>query len=291
VIFALVGFYFLYKSNRKIFLASITYFLVSFYVISSWSEWWYGAAYSTRPLIATYPILGICLGYFLLFLKDTKQVIKVACGVVIVAFVFLNQFQWWQYKNYILDPYRSTKEYYWATFLKTNVTPEDVKLLSVYRDFTGKMEFSDSSRYNGSVLLTDDFSGTGFKPNMSENTNSFYRLTEEQEYFPFLETPFNVLTQTDHIWIKATLDIRFSEKFEGNFPCLVLSMERKNGPYGYSATEIKTDSSPNRWRRVEVMYLSPEIRSVKDRVKCYIWKRGKTSFDIDNVKLEVFKRK
>jgi hypothetical protein len=291
VIFALVGFYFLYKSNRKIFLASITYFLVSFYVISSWSEWWYGAAYSTRPLIATYPILGICLGYFLIFLRDTKQVVRVACGVVIVAFVFLNQFQWWQYKNYILDPYRSTKEYYWATFLKTNVTPEDVKLLSVYRDFTGKMEFSDSSRYNGSTLLTDDFSGNGFKPNMSENTNSFYRLTEEQEYFPFFETPFNELTQTDHIWIKASIDVRFPEIFEGKFPCLVLSMERKNGPYGYSATEIKTDSLPNRWRRIQVMYLSPEIRSVKDRVKCYIWKRGKTSFDIDNVKLEVFKRK
>ena len=286
--FSLVGFYFLYKNNKQIFYAALIYFLVSFYIISSWTEWWYGAAYSTRPLIASYPILGICLGYFLLYLKDSKWLVKYSCIAIMVFFIFLNQFQWWQYKDYILDPYRTTKEYYWATFLSTKVTNEDKQLLRVYRDFYGKMEFTDSSRYQKSLLLFDDFNGSGFMGNSSENDNSFFRLSQDQDYFPIIETPFKKFTSKDHFWLKASMDMRFPANFEGKPPCIVMSLERRNGTYGYFAPEVKLDSLPNHWRRVEVLYLTPELRSPRDRVKCYVWKRGKSTFDIDNLKLEVY---
>lgn len=77
IIFPLIGFYFLYKKNRPIFLACLVYFLISFYTISSWSEWWYGAGFSSRPFIATYPVLAICFGYFLESLSKQKMVLKI----------------------------------------------------------------------------------------------------------------------------------------------------------------------------------------------------------------------
>lgn len=291
MIFSLIGFYFLYKKNRQIFYACAVYFLVSFYIIASWTEWWYGAGFSTRPLISTYPILAICLGYFILYINQRKLIIKLLFGIIASFFVFLNQFQWWQYKNYILDPYRTTKDYYWATFLKTNVTESDRDLLMVYRDFSGKMDFTEEYKYQKMLILTNDFEEESNKGNQTENNNNFYRLNEDQEYFPVLETQYNELTQKDHIWIKVSMDIRFPKDFEGTLPCIVNTMERKIWSYGYHATDIKLDSVPNHWRRIEVMYITPEIRSGKDRVKCYIWKRGKSTFDIDNIKLEIFKRK
>jgi hypothetical protein len=291
MIFSFIGFYFLYKKNRQIFYACAVYFLASFYIIASWTEWWYGAGFSTRPLISTYPILAICLGYFLLSIKNSKLIIRLLLGVMASFFMFLNQFQWWQYKNYILDPYRTTKAYYWATFLKTNVTESDRKLLMVFRDASGKMDFTEQHNYQKTLLLTNDFEEESNKGNQAENNNNFYRLTEDQEYFPILETQYNELTRKDHIWIKASMDIRFQKDFEGTLPCLVHTMERRNGSYGYHTTEIKLDSLPNRWRRVEVMYITPEIRSGKDRYKCYIWKRGKSTFEIDNLKLEIYKSK
>jgi hypothetical protein len=291
MIFSLIGFYFLYKKNRLIFYACAVYFFISFYIIASWTEWWYGAAFSTRPLISTYPVLAICLGYFLLFINERKLIIKVIFGAIALFFVFLNQFQWWQYRNYILDPYRTTKEYYWATFLKSNVTESDRDLLMVYRDFSGKMEFTEQYKYQKTLLLTNDFESEGNKGNQSENDNYFYRLGDDQEFYSILETSFNELTHKDHVWMKVSMDIRFPKDFDGTLPCIVNTMERKIWSYGYHAMDIPLDSIPDHWRRIEVMYITPEIRSVKDRVKCYIWKRGKSTFDIDNLKLEIYKRK
>lgn len=291
MIFSLIGFYFLYKNNKQIFYASAIYFLFSFYIIASWTEWWYGAAFSTRPLIATYPILAICLGYFLLHINKSKFIVKITVGIIATFFVFLNQFQWWQYKNYILDPYRTTKEYYWATFLKTKVSESDRELLLVYRDFSGKMGFTENEKYQKSLLLTESFDETDNKGNLTEKDNCFYRLNESQEFFPIFESSYNELTQKDHVWIKVSMDIRFPKEFEGPLPCLINTMERKIWSYGYYSTEIKIDSLPNQWKRVEVMYLTPEIRSAKDRFKCYIWKQGKSIFDIDNLKIEIYKRK
>lgn len=289
MIFALIGWFFLFKQNRKIFLAAASYFFISFYVMSSWSEWWYGAAYSARPLITVYPILAICLGYFLLYLQNKKLILKIAFGAIVVFFIFLNQFQWWQLKHYILDPYRETKEYYWATFLKSSASDSDKKLLMIYRDFTGKMELTNPEEYQKSVLIDDNFDEPGKKGIQTENNNSFYRFSEDQEYYLIFETPYNELTQKDHAWMKASLVVRFPENFEGPLPCFVMTMERKEGSYRYCAPEIKIDSGYNQWTHAGWEYLTPEIRNSHDRFKCYIWKRGKSIFDIDNVKIELYK--
>jgi len=291
MVFPLIGFYFVFKNNKQIFYASIIYFLISFYTISSWTEWWYGGGFSIRPLIATYPVLAICLGYFLQFVSERNLFVKLPFAILAMFFLFLNQFQWWQYNHYILDPYRTTKAYYWASFLKTNVSESDRDLLRVYRDFSGKMEFTEKEKYQGKRLFSENFDGIKKGECMKEGTNCFYRLKEGQEYFPIFESRYEDLTQKDHLWIKASLDIRFPEDFEGTLPCLVMSVDRAPGPYGYSAMEIKPDSIVNQWKHVEIMYLTPEIRDGEDKFKCYVWKRGQSFFDIDNLKLDIYERK
>jgi hypothetical protein len=291
MIFSIIGWYFLFKNNRNIFLACIAYFLISFYIISSWSEWWYGAAFSGRPMITLYPILAICLGYFLQYVMVRKKIVKISFAVILLFFILLNQFQWWQMKNYILDPYRSTKEYYWATFLKTKVTEADRAKLSIYRDFTGKMELTNPQDYQKSIIVDDNFNDTGKSGVMTEEGNSFCRLAENQEFYLIFETPYRELTYQDHIWVKATMDVRFPEGFEGKLPCFVMTMERREGSYRYFAPEIKIDGLFGQWKRIELDYLTPEIRNTRDRFKCYIWKRDKASFDVDNIKLELYKKK
>jgi hypothetical protein len=291
MLFSLTGFYFLYKKNKQIFWSISLYFIISFYIIASWTEWWYGAGFSIRPLISTYPVLAICLGYFLQSVNNSKRIIKYSAGILILFFIFLNQFQWWQYKNYILDPYRTNKAYYRATFLKTNVTSSDKALLMVYRDFTGKMEFTDPENYQESILVNNNFEAKSEKNIRTEKNNSFYTFSQDQEYFPIFESPYRNLTLKDHVWIKASFNIRFQKEFSDPLPCLVLTMERKEGSYGYYAPEIKTDSISRDWKKFEVSYLTPEIRNTEDHIKCYIWKRGKCIFDIDNLKIEVYQVK
>ncbi|MBI9037948.1 MAG: hypothetical protein JEY97_07435 [Bacteroidales bacterium] len=292
MIFSLIGFYIVYKKNRNIFFACIIYFLISFFIIASWSEWWYGAGFSNRPVISIYPVLAICLGYFLNYLRQRSFVWKVTFILVVLFFTFLNQFQWWQLRSYILDPYRTTSEYYWATFLKTSVQEKDKELLLVKRDFTGKMNFDNKEDYKSSIfqeLTFDDKSQEGVVAD--ELGNSCYQVKSNQEYILTTEVDFWKLTDKDHVWVVFTIDVKYPAGFENPKPCLVVSMNRKEGNYNYFAPEMKSDSTHNRWERYQFEYLTPEIRNRKDDLKFYIWNRGKGDFLIDNFKVEIFEKK
>lgn len=288
MIFSLIGFLILYKKNRELFIPIFVYFIVSFWVISSWTEWWYGAAYSTRPLITTYPALAISFGYFINYIRLKRKIFQIPIYIILVFFIFLNQFQWWQLRNYILDPYRTTRDYYWAIFLKTHAPDNAEDLKSVYRDFSGKMEFNHPEKYLKPLYYIEYFDDT--TQNLSSGKyEGYYRLEENQEFLPLFEDKYEEITQKDHFWAIAQIDIRFDSSFNETPPCLVISMERKEGPYGYKTLTLYPDSARCRWHQFTFVYQTPEIRSKHDRFKCYIWKRSKHGFDVDNFKLQFFK--
>lgn len=287
--FSLTGFYFLFKENRKIFTAILIYFIVAFYIIASWTEWWYGAAFSTRPLITTYPLLAICLGYFIKHAQKQHLYFKSVIILIVLFCIFLNQFQWWQLKHFILDPYRTTKDYYWATFLKTSVDEKDKELLRVNRDFTGKVNFEHRDKYIESDLINLTFEGqSNDNINKDSDGNNFFRIKPDQEFALTDERKFNELTSKDHAFILAGFQVRFNEKPTNEFPLFVMTMEHNKWSYGYLTKEIKPDSINNKWYKFDMIYLTPEIRNGNDNFKCYIWHRGKTKFDIDNFKIERF---
>ncbi len=291
MIFSLIGFYFLFKQNKKIFYASLFYFLISFYILSSWTEWWYGAAYSCRPVIAEFPILAITLASFLTFISRQNRIIKILTFPVIAFFIFLNQFQWWQFKNYIIDPYRTTKEYFWATFLKTKVSEEQRSLLMVFRDFTGKMEFNDREKYSCKELLINNFENSNEKGIIKEETNAFLRIDGENEFYPIMEKEFKDITHKDHAWIVVNMDVRSSDSIQANRPQVVRAMHYHNWAYGYNSMKILPDTVSNKWYHIEMVYLTPEIRTKHDHFKCYIWNPGKLVFEVDNLKIEAYEKK
>jgi hypothetical protein len=288
MVFSLLGFIFLKKNNPMQFLAISIYCLFSFFIIASWSEYWYGAAFSIRPLITIYPLLAICFGYFMLEISQKTRLTQILFGSIITFCIFLNQFQWWQLKHSILDTYRTTKEYYWATFLQTSVTQKDRDLLLINRDFSGINVFNDKVKYKKSKT---EFISLPKDENFIKDTRSkFYRLAEKQEFLPLFQKEYREITEKDHIWIRASLKVRNINPTE-ILPCLTLTMERKEGVYGYFAPEIKLVSNNSNWQNFTVEFLTPEIRSTKDFVNCYIWKRSKSSFEVKDVKLEVFEKK
>lgn len=294
MIFSLIGFRYLFKFNRKIFWGITIYFLVSLYVITSWTEYWYGAGFSNRPLIVVYPVLAICLGYLLKHLSSKKLIVKSVFTVLILFCVFLNQFQWWQLRNWILDTYRTSKEYYWATFLKTSKTWDDEAKKLVYRDFSGAMNFQDSlNQYSGRVFEEFDFSDkTDNKSVILDGNNAIHRLTPDEEYSIGIYAKFKKLTKKDHVWVKASLKFRFRDSTATIYPVLVTTMDHKGKAYGYYAPDIKmSNPDENGWYTYTQYYLTPEIRNTSDNFSCYVWNRSKIEFDIDNFRLEVFERK
>lgn len=278
MIFALIGFRYFYKEQKEYFFAYFVYFIISFYIISSWSEWWYGAGFSLRPVIALYPILFIMLGFLLKNLKNLKLYIV---SSFIILFVFFNQFQWWQLKNYILDTYRTTKEYYWSTFLSTSVTPQERELLMVERSFDGKMLFNNPEKYK--VAKTKKI--------------KIKRDLNQEEFFDLVKINFSEITEKDHLWIESKVDY-FKSDSNSTLPVyLVVTMENKAGDYGYFTFDLSNDSTivkekQGNWKSLSGFYMTPEIRNAsKDFFKCYIWNPNKTKDIIKNIEFKFYERK
>ncbi|RLD67014.1 MAG: hypothetical protein DRI84_03530 [Bacteroidetes bacterium] len=292
MIFYLLGFIFLYKKSKGIFLPSIVYFLLSFYIISSWSEWWYGAGFSIRPLITIYPVLALGFGYLLEYIWTKNKYVKISFLLVLLLLTLLNQFQWWQYKEYIIHPFRTTKESYQAVFLSTSINQQQQELLSVERDFSGKMEFKNKYNYTTTILISEDFEHEDLSNNYikSDSINKYYYIENNEEFALTKRIKFNKLTDKDHAWIV----IRYRYKNDdtlNNQPFLVVTMQHKEKNYSYYAFDVKHDTAKNGWYENEFEYLTPVARHLDDELLLYFWNRDKTSFGIDDFEIEVFEKK
>jgi hypothetical protein len=274
MIFSVIGFFFFLKQKKEIALSFFLYFLFTSYIIFSWTEWWYGAAFSNRPLITVYPILAISLGYFIQFVGKKNQVLKSVFSIAVLSCVFLNQFQWWQLRSGILEPYRMTKDYYWATFLKTTVAEDDRKLLSVFRNFDGSHHFVNRNDYR----IVSEFELEGFPT----------KLTREMEFSPSFEKPFGDITSQDHIWVEIEVNYRPTPQTDSSsLPLLVIHMNRKEGAYGYYSSQLTYENNS----KSVTTFMTPNIRSAKDGLKTYLWNKDKNELDIRLVKIKIFEKK
>ncbi len=293
MIFALVGFYFMYKSNKKLFYVSLIYFVASLYIITSWTEWWYGGGYSNRPLIVTYVILALPLGYSFQKILQLKWLYRIPIFLVMGFFIFLNWFQIWQLHTYILDPVRTTKAYYMAIFLKTSADADDRSLLMIDRHELQTKGFNDEEEYNYSIIGEYSFNESDFNHHnqIKQDTsgNLFFQLDSLVNFSPNFSVPYKKLTDNYYTWAKGQVDIYIPEDYKGELPCLVMTMNRKGGSYGYQTTCISSeDIKYDQWFTIYIDYLTPPIRNRNDNLISYIWHRGKGPIFMDNFKVEIF---
>lgn len=286
MLFALCGFVFLYRKNKELFWPILIYSGISFYIVSSWTEWWYGASFSVRPLIILYPLLAIPLIYFIKEFGNQKKWVTTSIFILIIAFAALNQFQWWQLRNWIIDPYRTTGDYYTATFLSTSIPENSDKIKLINRDFSGINVFEDKSNYTEKILVNRQFDS---EPDyiVTEGEKKFYRINSEFEFSLGQKIPMNYLISKDHAWIEFNFDYKITEGQCDQQPALAMALERKEGSYGYMNYSLPKDTT-KQWNHFNAVYLTPAIRNKNDVFNYYIWNPGKCYIDIDNLKISIW---
>jgi hypothetical protein len=247
------------------------YFLVSFYIAASWSEWWYGGSFSQRPLVTMYAILSLNFAAVIHYLQNKRVVIKILASVFICCLIGLNQFQWWQFRVGILDPYRTTSGFYRAIWLKTSVDPSLDSLKLVRRDFEGKSTF-DSANYTYREL-----SSVVFEKDMSPF------ITDE--WYNEAEFVFEDLTTKDHVYLRANCTIQCYCSLD-SAPLFVFFSKHK-GVYGYLARPFSHTNEIGLLNG-EFMYMSPEMRNTKDKIGYQIWNRFKVPFRLIDSQITLF---
>jgi len=290
--FALVGFFHLRKKRPDLFPVILGSFLLSFWIICSWSEWWYGASYSVRPMMTTYVLLSIPLGFCMEAIVRTSLPVRIGLFGLQGLLIALNLFQTWQHHNGILDPYRTTKDYYLAIFGRTAVPPGAEWTKSVERSFDGSYSFTNPEQYRRMNIGHYDFEEKDHEhpDHYVQDTllhSQVFRLDGNVQFSPSIRNSYGALTDRDHIRIKARVRMLIPEGFEGEGPCLVFTMERQEGSYGY-VTSCPDTSQRGRWIDVVLENMPPPAREPGDRLICYVWHRSASPIFIDDLSVDVF---
>lgn len=293
MIFALIGFYHLHRYYKEFFYPVLFFTLINIYIVSSWSCWWYAGSFSQRALSQSYVILALPLGAFFHYILTKIKAVKTIAFIMFFLLIVLNLFQHWQYKVGIIDDMRMTKPYYFAVFGRTKpVTEAEKRLLLVERSLTAVEQFNNRDLYFLKNTVIIEASDT-LLPAI-DNINKYKILNQNDLFTPAYYLNFNEITNADHVFFVITAMVYPIHSITENPFSLVATFEHKSQPYKYRATDSETLAKTlklNEWNTIEMIYLTPEVRSVYDRFAIYYWLRGSKDLIVGPIKIEIFEPK
>lgn len=300
MIFALIGMVMMFSRKKIIALAASLFILIHIYITSSWECWWYAATYSQRPMVETYMLLGLGLGTFLDWVMKRSFIIRFISTLGFGALLFLNGFQTWQFVNGIIDGERMTKKFYWSIFLKTSVDPEYYKYLQVGRGYPDWEVFTkhpenfyktDLFYYDFEGELKDD-KGKNMTDTIAYSGKRCFRVDTVVPFSPDWEDSYSNLTAKYYAGFRISVMVFPTVSPEESNSGLVITFKSGERQYKYTMLDIKTmNLIPGRWQKLELNYLSPEVRHDYDKVQAYYWNMGKAPVFIDDLKGEMFEPK
>jgi hypothetical protein len=283
---SIFGMWSLYRRNRPLFYPVLIYFLVNLYIVSSWSTWWYAASYGQRALIPSYVLLALPLGYGLMDIKTFRWIWKAQVIFLVSFLIGLNLFQTWQYSEGIIDRSRMTRAYYFRIFGKTRIIEEDQKLLLVSRWEWPVEHVPDEKDYLKSRLYFNPYVDTS---RQVTDSASYYRLNPERVYTPAYRVKYRDLTKKDHVYLRASAEVFVPEQHRGLPAVIVMCCEHKGKIYKYNTMELDPEKIRyNDWNRISMDYLSPQVRSKKDKLVVYLWYRGEHYNLVRNLEILLF---
>ncbi len=269
MIFALIGFYPLFRDQRRLFFTSFLFTVLFIYIAFAWDIWWYGGSLGQRSMVQAYPVLAFPLtAFFARFLRMSLP-LKILLAVPLLLFVALNLlFTHQAHKGGLLPVGQVTRAYYHQVLLRNDPDPEKRKLLDEVKSlFNGEREnvreiFSDSGRQ---VLL-----------------NSENQFSEE------ITVPLPSDTSMFD-WLRVSIHASIDEK-EWNFWTMTqLIVEFRNGEDPVAKSMMRIQRHLHRGEEKDIYLDLPRPEKAFDRVVIKFWNAGgKKEIRIRNIKAEIF---
>jgi hypothetical protein len=273
----------------------MVYVVVGVYIAASWSCWWYaGCCYCQRAVMSLYVVLALPLGYLLQWITRRRWFVKWPLMFLIGLLVMLNLFQMWQFNHGIFDSERITAAYYGKIFGKTGNTEQYKSLLSPESRINEDTVRKNFENLPKTTYGFKEFTGSGnFKSENLVNGSSvskipYYRIDTLTEFSPSIDISYKVLGKELH-WVKVGVDLYFPVQKITQCPYLVISTVHKDENCKYYTRRIAKDSVKfETWLHMERLYLTPEVRSLKDNLSVYMWNPNKAVFYLRSLRADVY---
>jgi hypothetical protein len=295
MIFAIIGFWFIYKYKKSLFYPLFIYFIINLWIVSSWDCWWYGGSYGQRALMQSYVVMAFPMGFYFMKIFSLKKIIKYPLLLIGMLVIFLNLFQTWQVAHYIIDPSRMTKNYYWKIFLKTKSTEEDRKMLEVERSTSAEEKIDNEANYYKMILSEESFEfkekdrAQNYCDTISHSGKISFVLDSTCNFSPAFSEKYSNITCKEYIWIRASIYIYPIYNLKNNPVSIIINFDHKGKSIKYRGLDLeKLDLKLNEWNLVTFDYQSPEIISDDEKIYTYVWLRGKKKVFIDDFNIVGF---
>jgi hypothetical protein len=251
MLIAITGIIFAWRKKTAYGLAFLLFTVISIYVLSSWTCWWYATSFSQRSMVQSYPIYLIALGFLLNHLFIHFKTSTMIVSFFIVCFVGLNQFQTWQINHGILDFSRMTKDFYVATFAQTEKNWGTDTLLLINHDVSYINEMPRKWRY--------EITESHYAKRKPDSAN--VHILKHTPY-PELEVRFSVpdMKNEMHAWYNVSFEYKLIQPADSLQAFVIETMVDEHGEgYSWQHFLMKPGAKPigNGWFRFENYYLSP----------------------------------
>ena len=298
LLFALVGFRELYKSNRVLFTPIFIYFIINLYIVASWSCWWYGACFGIRALIPSYAVLSIPLAYSIQAIFQSK--FKIIYFLILFLFISLNLFQSWQINKGILDTTNMSRAYYFSTFLQTTVpTLEQKNLLLKGKFESGEELFTkqDSLTHTLGFSANLDFETKANITRLNFLNNTIFHSGKKSQITNALnpvsdsiEVQYNNITTKRYTWIKACVWLYSNEATTTLNANFIVEMTHKGYIFKQKLIPLTAHNFKQKvWNKLQIFYLVPDdLRSKKDKIRIRFQNKSKATIYVDDFLLQSY---
>ncbi len=200
MIFALLGFYQLYKYHRKLFLSIGIFTGIFIYITFAWDIWWYGGSLGIRAMIQSYPILAFPMAAFIEQLFNSK----LRLILFTIPFILLSYYNLWlthhAHKGGLLHAGEMTEAYFWKVVGHNSKDINDLKLLDTNEYFEGTRQHITELYFTDFESVDSIYNCKDIKP--IQGTKSLC-LDKEHQYSPTFKIPRENINGK---WIRATAD-------------------------------------------------------------------------------------
>lgn len=286
MIFAIIGFWFLYQKNKPLMVSILLFFSVNLYIVSSWDVWWYGGSFGQRALVQSYVFMAFPLAAFINWAIRKKRIVALTGGVM-AFFIFLNLFQTWQYHNGILPDDNITRSYYQASFLKSRITEKDIWMLDV------KEIIEDDALYEQIFVWQ-----TGFEDSLIEQSDTLKRngsrsviVKPNYPFSPGYKDKIDILKAKKGDWIRAKIWLH-DPTMGGYGSKLVVSFEDNGKPFKWEGLTMRNRfSKSGKWRQIVLDVRIPESYKETDEVQVYVWNQTQETIWVDDLEIWLLSKK
>lgn len=298
-LFMLFGFIPLFKRHKQLFFVLFAYFAIYLYVVSSWDIWWYGGSYSARALVQVYTVLlfpftAVIAVLFkqITFLKKkyvpkfgtpakTNFFWKLPLIALMGLFSFVNLFHIWQcHAGGIFRVGEMTNDYYWHTFLKTEIAPT----AKIHLDAI-PVQRKNLEEANIVFEKTLDFEEQD-SINIIDGKKAFL-ISKEQNISPKIVKVGDFDKKGKYALMKCKVYFTEQEWNQWNMTRLITTFNRNGKHYRWRGVRLQWLFEANKWNEIEYYIPLPSKWKAGDDIQVYVQSFNGKPLWVDDMTLVV----